>query len=84
MIVNLNFIKDIPENLDKSRNYYLDYQFFDQQIKYKLDFSMMFQKGNSQYIPLNKIKLFYFFSEDRKGVNSFIKAQNVNRFFIFI
>lgn len=77
VIVNLNFIREIPENLDKTKNYYIDYNFFDQQIKYRLDFSNMFQKNNSQYIPLNKIKLFYFFSEDRKGVNHFIKAQNV-------
>ena len=77
MIVTLNFVKDLPENLDRTRNYYIEYQFFDQIIKYKLDVLKIFQKGNSHCIPLNKIKLFYFFSEDRKGVNNFIKTQNV-------
>ena len=84
VIVILNFIKDIPENINKNLNYYLEYNVFDQQIKYKLDMNSIFQKGNSQCIPLNKIKLFYFFSEDRKGVNNFLKTQNVqNIFFIF-
>lgn len=80
MIVIMNFIKDLPENLDKSKNYYLEYFFFDQQIKYKLDFNMVFQKGNSLYVALNKIKLFYFFSEDHKEVNNFLKLQNVRNF----
>ena len=78
VIVILNFIKDIPETINKNLSYFLEYNFFDQQIKYKLDLNNLFQKNNSQCIPLNKIKLFYFFSEDRKGVNNFLKLQNVN------
>lgn len=77
VIVILNFLKDIPDNIDKSKVYYLEYWFMEQQIKYRLDFGMMFQKGNSLYVPLNKIKLFYFFSENQKEVNNFLKAQNV-------
>lgn len=77
LAIFLNFLKDVPLDLDTMKNYYLEYYVFDQKVKIKLDANNLIKKGNFNYIPINKIRLFYFFSQSKKEVNYFLNEQKV-------
>jgi LMBR1 domain-containing protein 1 len=55
-----------------TRNYYLEYTIFEQRQRVKLDFggSTLYEKGF--FININKMRLFYLFSLNRKGIHDYI------------
>lgn len=77
LAIFLNFLKDVPLDLDIMKNYFLEYNIFDQKVKIKLDSNNLIKKGNFNYIPIDKIRLFYFFSQSKKEVNYFLNEQKV-------
>lgn len=79
-VIILNFIKDVPFDLDKNKNYYLEYFILDQKVRSKIDINVIYQKGSANYIAINKIKLFYFFSSERKDVNFYLTEQKVKNY----
>jgi hypothetical protein len=75
LAIFLNYLKDVPLDLDTNKTYYLEYHIFEQKVKIKLDSSNLIKKGNFNYIPINKIRLFYIFSHSKKEVNYFLNEQ---------
>ena len=66
------FIKDIPENIDITKNYYIEYQIFNyKKLRYKVNFNTPFMAD--RLVPLKKLRIFYFFAEDKADVKKFIE-----------
>jgi hypothetical protein len=59
---------EIPDNID---NYSLVYNMFGEKVKLKLASKKTFNAG-VPIVPVNKIRLHYFFSDDRVDLNKFI------------
>ena len=62
-------------NLTKS--YFLEFTIFDQKIKYKLELDDLRKNKKYLILPVNKIKLFYFFCDGRKNLTEFLENQKV-------
>lgn len=65
-------LMQVPKDIDMSKNYYIQYELFDQTVKYRLDFSEfeVNKKDTSKInINLDKIREFYFFSKGQKLTN---------------
>ena len=80
-MVLINFIKNIPLEVNLSMNFYLEYCIFEQKQRIKIEFTALSQKGNEYYVILNKLKVFYFFALERKYINLFLKEQKVFYYF---
>ncbi len=77
LMVYLQSLNELPEDIDLKKNYFVEYTFFDQKMKYKLDLSNIQKKGKQIYLPINKIKVFYFFAKDSKAVSDFFYEEKV-------
>jgi len=77
MMLYLHMLYDIPQDLDITKPYYIEYTIFNQKQRYKVDVGAVFAMNGEVMIPLNRLRIFYFFSPDRKGVNEFINEQRV-------
>lgn len=55
-----------------TKNYYIEYTIFEQKNRIKLDFtgSQLYEKG--YFIQVNRMRLLYFFSLNRKGISEYI------------
>lgn len=73
----LHMVYDIPKDIDASKSYYIEYNIFDQKQRYKVDLSSAFSVNGDILIPINKLRMFFMFSQDRKGINEFINEQKV-------
>lgn len=78
-MIYLQSISDLPQDLDMKKNYFIESTFFDQKIKMKLDLTMLQQKGKQIFLPINKIKVFYFFACNNKSVNEFFREEQVKK-----
>lgn len=65
MMILLHFLRDIPNDRDRSKNYYIEYTILEHRVKYKLPL----HSDSPTTISLNKIKVCYFFTHGRKGIN---------------
>ncbi|KAL4442889.1 hypothetical protein ABPG74_010778 [Tetrahymena malaccensis] len=80
MMILLHYMRDIPiEREDYNKNYFIEYTIFDQKVKYKLDLqnALVNPKDNTCIVGLNKIRICYFFTNGRKGINSYIHQKQV-------
>ncbi len=84
MMIYLHMVYDIPKDIDANKNYYLEYTILGQKQKYKIDLSSAFSINGDILIPINKLRIFYLFSQDRKGINEYINEQKVNLFLMRI
>jgi LMBR1 domain-containing protein 1 len=75
MMVYIRMLYDIPKDLEGTKHYYIDYSIFDIRQKYKIELNQAMVVNGSILIPLNRLRVFYFFSPDRKGVNDFLMDQ---------
>lgn len=66
---------DIPKDIDASKPYYIEYYIFDQKQRYKIDLSSAFSVNGDILIPINKLRMFFMFSQDRKNINEYINEQ---------
>lgn len=57
LIIYLNEIDEVVD-VDPSYNYFLEFTLFNKKTKYKLNMGFAHEK----IIPLNKLKVFYFFA----------------------
>jgi len=57
LIIFLNEIDQVVD-VDHECNYYLEFTLFNKKSKYKLNMSL----AHDKIIPLNKLKVFYFFA----------------------
>ena len=74
MMFLFQYVKDIPTDVDLTKNYYIEYQILNsQKIRYKLNFNTPFI--TERIVPLKKLRIFYFFSENRAGFEEFIEDQ---------
>ncbi|KAL4477278.1 hypothetical protein ABPG73_003404 [Tetrahymena malaccensis] len=79
-MVLINSVRDIPIQKEVERNYYLEYSFLDIKEKYKIEMQHAVQSGDDYsnfHVPLNRMRIFYFFVTSRKQLNQFI---NQNQF----
>ena len=76
-MIFLRMIYDIPKDLDGSKTYSIAYTLFDCKQNYKIDLGSAMFVNNSILVPLNRLRIFYFFAKDRKGVNDFLLEQKV-------
>ena len=76
-MIFLRMIYDIPKDLDGSKTYSINYTLFDYKQNYKIDLSSAIFVNNSILIPLNRLRVLYFFANDRKAVNDFLLEQKV-------
>lgn len=74
LMVLINFVRDIPE--ESTGNFSVEYSAFGQKIKTKVDFqeAKTLSKGGL-LVPINKMRIFYFFANSRKGVSEYLNAQ---------
>ena len=70
-------IRDIPADLNRKKNYFIEYNFLNQTIRYKLNMSQFFEINSELAISVNKMKIFYFFTENRRTANEFLDNQKV-------
>jgi len=74
-IIYIHMLYDIPKDIDYKKNYYIEYTIFGQKQRYKVDMASAFSYQGDIMVPINKLRVFYFFSYDRKGVAEFINQQ---------
>ena len=77
MMLYLHMLYDVPKDIDSNKSYYIDYTLLGQKQRYKIDLSAAFSINGDILVPLNKLRVFYFFSHGRPGVNEFINEQKV-------
>jgi len=77
MMVYLQSLNELPEEIDLKKNYFIEYSFFDQKLKYKLDISNIQRKGRQIYLPINKVKIFYFYVQNEKALSDFFIEEKV-------
>jgi len=75
MMLYLHMLYDVPKDIDANKNYYIEYSIFGQKQKYKIDLASAFSINGDILIPLNKLRMFFFFTHDRKNVNEFLNDQ---------
>lgn len=71
-MVLINTVRDIPIQKEVERNYFIEYNFLDIKEKYKIDMQYAVQGGEDYsnfYVPINRMRMFYFFATSRKSVN---------------
>ena len=77
MMFLFNTIRDIPKDIDITKNYYIEYQILKyKKIRYKLNFNTPFMQ--KRIVPLKKLRIFYFFGETKNDVKKFIEEQQVS------
>ncbi|EGR33256.1 lmbr1-like conserved region family protein, putative [Ichthyophthirius multifiliis] len=74
IMILLQYLRDIPLERDQNANYYVEYIIFEQKTRYKIDLNISQTncKSLTCFIPLNKIKILYFFSQQRDGLHQYI------------
>lgn len=77
LMVFLQSLNEIPADIDLKKNYYIEYNLFDQKLKYKLDVSNIQRKGRQNWLPINKVKVFYLFSPAPKLLGEFFSEEKV-------
>ena len=77
LMIYLQTLNELPADLDIKKNYFIEYNIFDQKLKYKLDMSNIQRKGKMLYLPINKVKVFYFFANDPRAVSEFFFDEKV-------
>ena len=77
MMLYLHMLYDIPKDIDANKNYYIEYSIFNQKQRYKIDLTSAFSINGDILIPINKLRIFFLFSQDRKNINEFINEQKV-------
>lgn len=83
IMIYLQSLNELPGDIDLKKSYYVEYSLFDQKIKYKLDLNNIQRKGRQIYLPINKVKVFYFFVQSPKNLSDFFneeKVVNINFF----
>jgi len=76
-MIYLHMVYDIPKDIDATKNYYLEYTILGQKQRYKIDLTSAFSINGDILIPINKLRVFFLFSHDRKGINEYINEQKV-------
>ena len=76
-IIFLSSIDEIPFEYQFHNNFYLNFNLFDQTIKYKLNFSDSIETNEGTSLFLNKLKTFYFYCTDKEKIKYFLKNQKV-------
>ena len=71
VMILLHYLRDIPDEREKAKNYYLEYTIFDQKVRYRIPL----QSDSLSTVGLNKLRIFYFFTNARKGINAYINAK---------
>jgi LMBR1 domain-containing protein 1 len=77
MMLYLHMLYDVPKDIDTTKNYSIEYTILGQKQRYKVELANAFSINGDILIPINKLRVVYFFSKDRKGVNDFINEQRV-------
>ncbi|CAD8054888.1 unnamed protein product [Paramecium sonneborni] len=69
-MILIHSIRDVPQNVDLSKHYYIECNIFDWKFKIKLDLiqGQLFDKG--YFLTLNRMRPYYFFS-DQLNINIF-------------
>ena len=65
-MILLHTLRDIPQDTNQLKVYHIEYNIFNQIVRYKLDFSNSKPCGKDNtdlFINLNRLKLFYVFSQ---------------------
>lgn len=66
LIIYLNEIDEVS-GLKTNTNYFLEFSLFGKKSKYKLNLGMV---EKSKIIPLNKLKIFYFFTNSIESLEN--------------
>lgn len=82
-MILIHSIRDVPQNVDLSKHYYIECNIFDQKFKIKLDLStgQIFDKG--YFLTLNRMRLYYFFSDQRKGWVEYVNQLKVLPMYLY-
>lgn len=83
LMVFIQSLNEVPADIDLKKNYFIEYSLFDQKIKYKLDVANIQRRGKQNYLPINKVKIFYFFSPNQRTLTDFLYEEKVRFFFRF-
>lgn len=67
MVWNLDLSDINLSHFDLTKNYYLEYTMFDKPVKFKLNLN-----DNKEILPINKLRIYYFFSKEREGFVRFL------------
>ncbi|CAK94850.1 unnamed protein product (macronuclear) [Paramecium tetraurelia] len=82
-MILIHSIRDVPQNVDLSKHYYIECNIFDQKFKIKLDLiqGQLFDKG--YFLTLNRMRLYYFFSDQRKGWVDYVNQLKVLPMYLY-
>ncbi|KRX09079.1 hypothetical protein PPERSA_01966 [Pseudocohnilembus persalinus] len=86
LLIMFDNLMEIPDNIDFTKNYYIQYELFGQTVKYKLDFSdakyMTNTKNEKRRIQINidKIRQFYFFAKGQKIIEDDINQKKQKKY----
>ncbi|CAK83163.1 unnamed protein product (macronuclear) [Paramecium tetraurelia] len=82
-MILIHSIRDVPQNVDLSKHYYIECNIFDQKFKIKLDLltGQLFDKG--YFLTLNRMRLYYFFSDQRKGWVEYVNQLKVLPMYLY-
>lgn len=71
----IHSIRDIPKEA-LTRQYSLEYSLFETRIRYNLNMSLCTVLENGMLeVPVNKIRVFFFFADNRKALTTFLKEE---------
>ncbi|CAD8077133.1 unnamed protein product [Paramecium sonneborni] len=82
-MILIHSIRDVPQSVDLSKHYYIECNIFDQKFKIKLDLiqGQLFDKG--YFLTLNRMRLYYFFSDQRKGWIEYVNQLKVLPMYLY-
>ncbi|KAM3146974.1 hypothetical protein pb186bvf_000690 [Paramecium bursaria] len=74
-MVLINQLGEIPTYVDLSKHYFIEYQIFDQRQRIRLDIQTSQQNDKGYILLLNRMRLFYIFSNGRVGLSDYLAQQ---------
>ena len=77
MMILIHSLRDIPEDVNVKQNFSIEFKIFNIEIKYKLDLNnaVMDEKNNDLQVCMNKMRIFYFFSDNEEKFNENVKIK---------
>lgn len=75
----IHSVRDVPKEA-LNRQYCIEYSLFENRIRYglKLSEARVLENGMLE-VPINKIRVFFFFAHTRKALNAFLKEEQCLR-----
>lgn len=72
-LLEVEMFNEVKQAASTNSAFYIQYQLLNQLVKYKVNFSHCVRFG-VDYVPINRMKMLYFFDHEEVGFDNFYKA----------